>query len=455
MANICSIGCGIPDVPEIDIFRNQALDDYDIIFFDPSAILNHLDYSHPLRFSDSKETLSEEMSNIVDIYFSHWKNEINLALNAGKTVVVYSSLNHTINYAKRVNPKVNNWKTFETSIYDIFDLAQLNTDTLEGNTVISKNICIKNILEPLTASINYSVIFKELENAPDIIPVLETRGGRCVGLFGTRSKNNGKILIIPRISFQYSSLTILSDEEKQICKALIKMAVDLHNFKNNECEIPPEWVSDDIYKTETENRLNSRLVEIDTQIAELNQSKKPIEQEKETELTLKQLLFGKGKALENAVNMALNILGIQAAQYCFKNKDLEIDHLADMPDCILIGECEGKDTKDIDKTKISQLLTNKGEYYDEPDINTEKPIKLVLFGNPVRLTKPGDRQIDFTKACKDIARNNQVSLVKTVDLFNVATYIKDSNNTEFAKECAAAILQTEHGIVSFPAIPRK
>lgn len=455
MANICSVGFRMPDVSEIDIFRNQALDDYDIIFFDPSAILNRLDYSHPLRFSDGKETLNEEMGDIVDNYFSHWKKEINLALNAGKTVVIYSSMNQKINYAKRVNPKANNWNIFDISIYDIFDLAQLNTETLEGNNVIPKNTCIKNILEPLTAHINYSVIFNELEKAPDIIPVLETKGGRYVGLFRITNNKNGKILVIPGIGFRQDYFVCFSDDEKQRSKVLIKMAVDLHNFKSCECEIPPEWVSDDMYKTETENRLISQLAEIDTKIAELNLSKAPIEQEKETELTLKQLLFGKGKALENAVNMALNILGIKAEQYRFKNKDLEIDHLADMPDCILIGECEGKDTKDIDKTKISQLLTNKGEYYDEPDINTEKPIKLVLFGNPVRLTKPGDRQIDFTKACKDIARNNQVSLVKTVDLFNVATYIKDSNNTEFAKECAAAILQTEHGIVSFPAIPRK
>ena len=233
------------------------------------------------------------------------------------------------------------------------------------------------------------------------------------------------------------------------------MAVDLHNFKNNECEIPPEWSTDDTYKTETEKRLDSQLAAIDAKIEELNQSKQPIEQEKEYSLALKQLLFGKGKALENAVNTALNILGISAQQYQFKNKDLEIDHLANLSDCILIGECEGKDNKDIDKTKISQLLTNKGEYYDEPDINTEKPIKLVLSGNPMRLTKPDERNLDFTKACKDIAKNNQVSLVKTVDLFNVAAYVKDSKNEEFAKKCANAILQTEHGIVSFPAILHK
>lgn len=455
MARICSVGFTIPGITEVDILRNQSLDDYDIIFFDPSDIINKLDFSQTVRFSGGETALDESNSNKVNGYLNHWKTEIQLALDAGKTLILISSYNRVITYAIAPRKVHEGWKIINGSIYDICDLSKLSTDYIEGSTIIAKQSCIRDILLPICEHMTYSIIFRDITEIPDMQSVLETTSGRCVGLFGIHGKNNGKILIIPRISFPFSSLALLSDKDKHINKALIKMAVDLHNLKNSECETPPEWVSDDIYKTETEKCLNSQLTAIDTQIAELNQSKVPIEQEKEKELILKQLLFGKGKALENAVNMALNILGIKAEQYRFKNKDLEIDHLADLPSCILIGECEGKDNKDIDKTKISQLLTNKGEYYDEPDINTEKPIKLVLFGNPMRLSKPGARNLDFTKACVDIAKNNQVSLVKTADLFKVVSYVNDSADREFAEKCADAILKNAHGIVAFPIIPHK
>jgi hypothetical protein len=166
-------------------------------------------------------------------------------------------------------------------------------------------------------------------------------------------------------------------------------------------------------------------------------------------------LFGQGEPLEKAVNLAFDILGVKSNNYNFKKKDLEIDCLANLGKIILLGECEGKDNKDIDKTKLSQLLTNRIEYYAEPDVNPAKPIKSVLFGNPIRLKKPSDRNLDFTKACIDISENNSVALVKTVDLFNVVAYVKNSKDKIFARACIDKIINTTHGIVVFPKIPKK
>ena len=456
VAKIASVGFEIPDAEEISITKNKSLDDYDIIFFDPSRINDELDFTKTLEFKNGKVTLDESNSNKAYAYFEHWEKEVELALEAGKTFIVWACQNNEIKYAKKLNPSSHGWNLIDKTVYSIFKADTLKTSALEGDTVIPKQSNIHNLLIPLSRDISYSIVFENVPELKFLHSVLETKSGRSVGLYGVYGKKEGKVLIIPKPTlkkdFEGRNFTPSSKEK---LKTLIKLASDLHNSNEANIEIPPEWVSDNAYKTQSENDLNEKLSNIDAKIKNLQENRLDIEKKVEEEFVLKQLLFGKGKPLETAVNVALNLLGIKSKQYRFYKKDLEIDHLADMGNCVLIGECEGKDNKDIDKTKLSQLLTNKGEYYDEPKVDPAKPIKLVLFGNPMRLKVPNDRTLDFTKACKDIAKNNQVSLVKTVDLFKIAAYIKDTGDKDFAKSCVDSIFNTEHGVVSFPKIPKR
>lgn len=453
MVKICAIGINIPGLPSLDILQPQSLDDYDVIFFNPEQITSKLSHAKQLNFVNGNTTLNEQESAKAITYFSHWTSEIAFALDVGKTIVVTASLNSLIKYAHRSSPNTNTWVTNASTLYEPFGLSELNTTSLQGEIVSATPSCIQNILSPLAKHLSYSVVFNDIRKLENTQPVLTTTGGRCVGLLKLFNEKKGKILIIPKPIFDYDPFDD-TEKDAQLGKILTQTAVDLHKFGIQACEALPEWVNDELYKTETEKMLDSQLTDIDTQIQRLKDSKLPIEQQKEEEMVLKQLLFGKGKPLENAVNTALNIIGISAKSYRFTKKDLEIDQLANVGDRILIGECEGKDNKDIDKTKISQLIINKGEYYAEPDVDTSKQIKLVLFGNPMRLTVPKDRTLDFTKACKDIANNNQVALVKTEDLFYVAKYIKASGDKKFATTCLNTIMDTEQGIVKFPDVPR-
>ncbi|MCD4724968.1 MAG: hypothetical protein K8R63_08995 [Bacteroidales bacterium] len=66
------------------------------------------------------------------------------------------------------------------------------------------------------------------------------------------------------------------------------------------------------------------------------------------------MLYETGKPLEQAVIKALKLLGYQAEN--FDDGILELDQIIISPENIrYIGECEGKDKKDIDVGKFRQL----------------------------------------------------------------------------------------------------
>lgn len=455
---IVSVGFEIPDVEEVSILKNKSLDDYDVVFFDLNAINHELDFEDKISFANGDVTLGEENSKVAAAYFEHWEREIELALDAGKVVIAMACQNNEIKYAKKVRDDSQGWHIFKKKAYDVLKVGNLISCVLEGKNINAKPSDIQNLLVPLLQYISYSVSFENCLETKSLQPVLETRGGRPVGLWGTCGKKHGKLLIIPKPAlergFSDPFSSPFSEQSKVVGKVLVKLASDLYCSDADGTEIPPEWVSDEVYRTQSENELNKQIQDIDGKIMRLQKTKNELEGKIKEEHLLKSLLFGKGKVLENAVNLALELLGVDAKQYNFFKKDLEIDHLAELDDCVLIGESEGKDNKDIDKNKLSQLLTNKGEYYNEPKVDSSKPVKLLLFGNPMRLKQPSARTLDFTKACKDIAKNNQVSLIKTTDLFNVVTFVKDTGNKKFARSCLNAILKNEYGVVTFPQIPK-
>lgn len=109
------------------------------------------------------------------------------------------------------------------------------------------------------------------------------------------------------------------------------------------------------------------------------------------------LLYESGKALENAVIKALKILGYHAENY--NDGTLELDQVITSPENErYIGECEGKDNKDIDIGKFRQLQDSLNEDFQRDDVK-DKAFGL-LFGNPQRLINPTERTLDFTEKCK-------------------------------------------------------
>jgi hypothetical protein len=165
---------------------------------------------------------------------------------------------------------------------------------------------------------------------------------------------------------------------------------------------------------------------------------------------LKSLLFEQGKPLERGVLAALKLLGFNAENY--DDGTLELDQVILSPEGYrYIGECEGKDEKDIDISKFRQLLESMNADFARDEV-AEKAFG-ILFGNPQRLTEPAKRTLDFTQKCKIGAEREKIALIKTVDLYVVAAYLDENENENFQLACRNAIHSGLGNVVVFPPLP--
>jgi hypothetical protein len=164
---------------------------------------------------------------------------------------------------------------------------------------------------------------------------------------------------------------------------------------------------------------------------------------------LKQLLYATGTELETAVLEALRILGFRAAQ--FKEGESEFDAVFESEEGRFLGEAEGKETKAINIDKLSQLERNISEDFARDDVS--EPAKGVLFGNAYRLAPLSGRPTFFTEKCLSGARRTGIALVRTPDLFEVAMYVQESGDAEYARSAREAIRNTVGMVVVFPDRP--
>lgn len=79
--------------------------------------------------------------------------------------------------------------------------------------------------------------------------------------------------------------------------------------------------------------------------------------------------------------------------------------------------------------------------------------KGVLFGNAYRLQPLVDRENFFTEKCRTAAARLGVALVRTPDLFVPCRYLKNQDDSDYAKRCREVIFATVGDIVVFPDPP--
>lgn len=270
--------------------------------------------------------------------------------------------------------------------------------------------------------------------------------------------NKGFVVFIPNISFEWSNLYKYSEktdkfawnsEGIKIGKIFINSIVEIDKvIRKSEDKTPkPNWLLDNSFdlaaSLNTKLRMEGNQIEIQKRQEENEELSKLFEEQE----SLKDLLFETGKSLENAVTKALKILGYKAENYC--DAELELDQIILSPEGQrFIGECEGKDTKDIDVSKFRQLLDGLNADFEKDGVE-EKAFGLLL-GNPQRLLEPKERTLSFTQKCVSGAKREGIGLVKTMDLFFVCRHILENNDINFAKACRKAILEQLGGIIEFP-----
>ena len=234
----------------------------------------------------------------------------------------------------------------------------------------------------------------------------------------------------------------------ELIACLIQIATDLN--KSAERTPPPKWTNKPGFASSKETKIVESIRAEEKKIADISNEISNLRNQLADELVLKDLLFEQGKPLENAVIRALGILGYKAENY--DDGTLELDQIIISPDGYrYIGECEGKNEKDIDITKYRQLSDSINADFARDEV--EEKAFGILFGNPQRLTDPDERTLDFTKKCKISAERDKIALIKTPDLFTVVKYLSENTDEAFKNKCRDAIHNGLGTIVIFPEAP--
>lgn len=454
---IISIGFQIPGYSDCYYSYNssQSLLDADIVVFKPDFSCYNADstYQGKLCFNENKSFRLKE--NTV-----HWRSEISTALQDGKTVFVFMDqfkevFVHT--GKKEFSGTGKNTRTTDiVSLYSNYEFLPVDIPSLipkEGSKIIpGNNSSLAIFWNNFKQYIKYECYF----NGKIDIPLFFTKTGKkpVGGLF---REGKGNLVLLPSIRYpeeftEYNKKKrerFWTNEAMGFGKKLIQTLLDIDGALSDSPETspPPDWTGENNYTLKSETELTEKINTISERVGKLEQRKNILSNTLQKEKELKNLLFEKGKLLENAVIEALKILGYKVTSY--DDGNLEIDQIVVGPNGErYIGETEGKDNSAINIEKFRQLQSSMQEYIEQEDVTG--PATGILFGNGFRVIHPKKRKEQFTKKCIATAKSQNVILVRTSDLFRVAKYIRENKNSKFAKKCREAISESRGKIVEFP-----
>ena len=298
-----------------------------------------------------------------------------------------------------------------------------------------------------------------LQNLKRLRPLVKTRhGDRVVGAT-YRYPGGGALIALPWLDMERKGFVDVGDDGNQVwtTEAMgwgerylnslesLDKAIKSHTHKTP----APQWAEDDSLRSTKEVALSMKLLEIRSELSDLEHQRQQVELDLANAGSLKALLFEQGRPLEAAVVEAMRLLGFEANN--FRDSDSEFDVVLECPEGRCIGEVEGRDRKAIDINKMRQLETNIHEDLDRKEVS--EPAKAVLFGNACRFVPPSERPEHFTQKCIKAAQRTNTALIRTCDLFEVAKALVDKPDPEFATACREAILKTSGEEVKFPTLP--
>jgi hypothetical protein len=238
---------------------------------------------------------------------------------------------------------------------------------------------------------------------------------------------NGHLLVFPMLNLDIDDLY---DFENEVWK---KEAIDLgKKFKSSLVNIDKQirsgtsktpksdWLKATQYRIASAQKTRDIIEKNNIRINQLIKENDKLRTVLNEQESIQDLLFETGKPLELAVIKALKLLDYAAENY--NNGILELDQIIVSPEKDrYIGECEGKDTKEISVGKFRQLLDSLNEDFEREEVK-EKALGLI-FGNPQRLIQIEKRSTGFTEKCLRGAKRERIGLILTSDLFFVSKYL--------------------------------
>jgi len=459
MRRILSIEYDIPGYSESyeRYSSNKSLLDFDLVIFRPCMD------SYSYEYYDGKPSYDESSSRHFREAETHWNNEVKEFLNSGKNLIVildkidsffiktgqkeYSGTGRSRRTINIINEKSN---------YHFLSRKSIVTNS-QGDEMKPVSPIFKDFYNDFKKILAYQVYLK----ADKVEAIFSTkRGNRIVG--GIEKVGNGKIIYLPMIDFEIDDFVIKDEKGKEnwnetavsygkrFIQHLIRIERELSGVSTK--TVQPEWIDNPNFELEKIKVIKTKIKDVEDKVQTLIDKSDTLKSELAHENTLKDLLFENGKPLENAVIKALEILGYSAENY--DDGELELDQVITSPENIrFIGECEGKDNKAIDISKLRQLSDAINEDFEKDEINEEA--FGLLFGNPQRLIEPAKRTENFTTKCISAAKRRNIGLILTKELFTICKYLTDNKNSAFKKKCRLAIKNGLGGNIDFPKIPKK
>lgn len=465
---IFTINYQIPGASELnlDFSSKQSLMDADIVVFNPA-----IPYYERSLLSDGqyqgKTCYGEHGSFQLKEDRDYWKKELSNALKSGKTVFLL--LNNKQDFFLDTGTRShtgtgrNRSTTINVGFGHNYEFLPVDIGTITSangsHITLYENSLFQSFFEQFKSDLEYRVY---LDNLPESTAIFTGKDKSKI-LGAIYKVGAGHLVTLPYLNYDDVKFTEYKEDEKGNDQAfwtkgaivygknLIQQFVTIDKGLSLTTNKSPEpnWVLKKDFSSKEEQRISKKISECVKQIEKLKEEGKILQKQLLEEQAIKDLLYEQGKPLESAVIEALNILGYKAENY--NDGELELDQVITSPEKHrFIGECEGKDSKDINITKFRQLLESLNADFARDEV--EEKAFGILFGNSERLKDPAKRALDFTQKCKIGAEREKIALVKTTDLFTVVKYLKENKNEKYKKACRKAIYDGLGKIIEFPKI---
>ncbi|MCF2496598.1 hypothetical protein [Dyadobacter chenhuakuii] len=431
-----------------------TLDECDIVIFQTFD-----SYSGVTGEYRGKDSLDHNSSNSVREETKYWRDELTAFVESGKNVfIVVKELyqfyiktgEHAYSGTGRNARRTEYVDEFDN--YRFINLSGLQFINAHGSHFKMANSMFAAYPRMFSSVSNFQCYIKH----SSITPFLLTKNGREI-VSGILPTGKGNFIFLPNIDFEdlveiKNKKEVWTQDALRLGKMFFNFIIELDDkiLTNQEKSLRPDWVHNDGYNLKIEAALKTKIYNNNQKIEKLSKANTEFSEKIEEETRIKDLLYETGKPLEKAVLTALYILGYSAEN--FDNGTLELDAVIVSPESDrFIGECEGKDSKDIDVSKFRQLTDSLSEDFERDDVS-EKALGLI-FGNAQRLVDVNDRKLDFTEKCKSGAKRENIGLIRTSDLFFAVRYLMQNPDEIYKKQCRLAIREQLGSIIVFPDIP--
>lgn len=459
---ILSVGFEFPGnaAEYVPLTSNRSLLDADIVIFQPAMRQHYNSYD---AFK-GRPKLSESDSFKAAEDAAHWRSELNAALDAGKTIIIYlSELEEYYIYTGQQTFSGTGRSRVTTNIVNPFNNYRFLPLSL--NKVVPASGTEIKIAKDLKFLAPYWKEFAKnspydvyLEGTFSEVILTTKSGNRTIGaiLFGQK----GAMILLPPVKYNYEEF-VKYDKKKDsevwtskaisFGKSLLSHIVEIDSslHRNREATPAPDWTKQESYRLDREIVLEKEIKATTMQIEELQNARSKLNLELADEGKLRWLLYERGHLLEEAILLALGFLGFKAEP--FRNAESEFDAVFVSEDGRFLGEAEGKDNSAVNIDKLSQLERNLQEDYSRDEV--KEFAHGVLFGNSYRLQPPNERPDFFTEKCVSGAVRAGIAMIRTPDLFIVSKHLREHDDPIFAQQCREALFKAKGSVVKFPDVP--